>query len=315
MRKIFALLAILLFGTQISYADDGKIHIVTSIKPLHSIVANIVGDKADLTLLVGKRMSPHGFILKPSHVRALKKADHVFYIHSLLEEFLRKLEMNNGKGDKFQPLLNIPGIKFHKVRRGIVWEDDDDHIIPDANNRDKRISLDDYSKDLHIWLDVGNAVTLADYVASFLSERHPQYARFFQENAEKLSAKIAALDTSLRDILQGKADIPFIVFHDAYQYFEKNYNLNAAGSIKYDPNENSSIKRLKAIRQRLHADNIRCVFSEPQFPLKNVEKVIEGTEARIFEIDPHGSRLSPGKDHYFEMMNLLGKNFKACLSQ
>ena len=109
-------------------------------------------------------------------------------------------------------------------------------------------------------------------------------------------------------------EFPFIVFHDAYQYFEKHYGLNGVGSITFDPHDFPSPKRLKEIRGKLNEMSAACVFSEPQFSDRLVRTVIKGTSAKTALIDPLGANIKDGPNLYFELLSEMAGSFKRCFN-
>ena len=106
---------------------------------------------------------------------------------------------------------------------------------------------------------------------------------------------------------------PFIVLHDAFQYFEKHYGLSGAGAIAVAPGRRPGARRLHAIRKRIREAGARCVFGEPQFQAGLVAVAAGGTPARTAVLDPLGAALPPGADAYFDLMRALAESLRACL--
>jgi zinc transport system substrate-binding protein len=166
---------------------------------------------------------------------------------------------------------------------------------------------------MHIWLDPANAKALAAAIATALGEADPSNASAYQANAERLRQQLDELDRSLRERLAAVTDRPYIVFHDAYQYFEHRYGVNAVGAITINPTVRPSARRLGEIQARLRKLDAACVFAEPQFEPTLVDTVIEGTSARTGVLDPLGAALDAGPDQYFQLMNGLADALVDCL--
>ena len=167
---------------------------------------------------------------------------------------------------------------------------------------------------MHLWLDPYNARIIAKEAAAELGRLYPEHDARFTLNAERLAARLEHLDNDLQRTLAPVSGVPFIVFHDAYQYLESRYGLNAAGSVTLDPDRTPGAKRLGDIRRVITERRAACVFSEPQFTPRLVGTVIEGTGARQGELDPLGADLVPGPDAYFTLLERLGDNLRSCLS-
>jgi zinc transport system substrate-binding protein len=166
---------------------------------------------------------------------------------------------------------------------------------------------------MHIWLDPGNAKVLTGAIAAALGDADPPNASIYQANAEQLRERLEELDRSLEDRLTTVADRPYVVFHDAYQYFERRYGVKAVGAITINPTVRPSARRLREIQGQLEELNAACVFAEPQFEPALVDTVIEGTSARKGVLDPLGADLEAGPEQYFELLDGLADSLISCL--
>jgi zinc transport system substrate-binding protein len=168
--------------------------------------------------------------------------------------------------------------------------------------------------DPHLWLDTANAARIADRIAQVLGQARPDEAAAYNANAAKLKQRLNALDAELKASLAALGDARFIVFHDAYQYFEARYGVRASGSITVSPDRQPGAARLTAIRAKIAESATACVFSEPQFEPKLVARLIEGTKAKSGALDGLGANLPEGPEQYFGMMRNLGGSLISCLT-
>ena len=169
--------------------------------------------------------------------------------------------------------------------------------------------------DLHLWLDPVNAKAFVHEIEEALVEADPANAATYKANAEKTEAKLDGLVKELQTTLDPVKDQPFIVFHDAYQYFENRFGLKAAGSITVQPEVIPGAERVAEIRAKVKELGATCVFSEPQFEPKLVRVVTEGTSAKTGVLDPLGASLENGPDLYFDLMRNMAKSVRDCLSE
>jgi zinc transport system substrate-binding protein len=135
----------------------------------------------------------------------------------------------------------------------------------------------------------------------------------YAANAVRLAARIDALDAELKGALAPVRDVPYVVFHDAYQYLERRYALRVVGSIAVSPERRPGARRVREIREKIRRLGARCVFGEPQFPSALLGTLIEGTDARVGTLDPLGADLPAGPDAYFTLMRNLGASLASCL--
>jgi zinc transport system substrate-binding protein len=166
---------------------------------------------------------------------------------------------------------------------------------------------------MHIWLDPANAKAIAAAVASALGAADPDNAAAYQANSARLQRALDELDRSLEHRLASVAGRPYVVFHDAYQYFERRYGLSAVGAITINPTVRPSAGRLQEIQGRLEELGVACVFAEPQFEPTLVDTVIEGTTIEKGVLDPLGAALEPGPEQYFQLMDGLAASLTDCL--
>ncbi|MCG5501018.1 zinc ABC transporter substrate-binding protein, partial [Ectothiorhodospira lacustris] len=165
------------------------------------------------------------------------------------------------------------------------------------------------------WLSPENATRIVRHVAGVLADEDPDHAVRYEENRDRILARLGALDAELQARLTPVRGHPFIVFHDAYQYFERHYGLTPAGSVTVDPSRPAGARRVQEIRQRIQETDAICVFSEPQFRPAIVETLIDGTGARTGVLDPLGAELPAGVESYYRLLENLGQSLVSCLTE
>ena len=285
----------------ISYSAEKRI--VASIKPLHSIVMNVV-DNEEVHLLLDGNISPHDYHLKPSDMKKLTNADVIFYIDDdSIETFLHR-GLNATKAKKVSIISNNK-IKFLPIREGGIWEEE---IAEDGHEH----SHGEF--DAHVWLSSKNAIKITKQVVKELSNIDPSKKNIYKKNALVFINKIKENKKNVEIEVQSVRSESYIVFHDAYQYFEKEFKLNPAGSISLNPEIPPTPKRISEIKSKILKDNVKCVFKEPQFPSKVVQTIINDTNAKEGILDPLGSNLESGKELYINLIKNISRNLKECLS-
>lgn len=328
-----------------SAPDVRAADVAVSIKPLHSLVAGVMRGVDEPYLLIPASASPHSYSLKPSDAQALEQARLVFWIGEDLETFMHKPLEALADEARVVELAAAPGVELLAIREGGNWgahdhghgdqrSHGDDHGHGDEHGHDhgdKKAEAAEHrhdhghsdshdnghahgDHDMHLWLDPENAKAMVKQIASVLSEADPANAERYARNGADMTARLDALTAELRDTLAPVADKPFLVFHDAYQYFEARFGLNSVGAITVSPEVQPGAQRVREIRERVATLSATCVFSEPQFPPKLIEVVTEGTAARAGVLDPLGADIAKGPDHYFELMHQNAGALVSCLS-
>ncbi len=298
--------------------------VVVTIKPLHSLVVGVIGGTGEAKLLLAGNTSPHDFQLKPSQMKIMYKASVIFYIDDNFETFLNRSFKTLPNHVRKIAVTQKADLTVLQYRQGGAWEAHQYEIYEDEEKHSKENEHKEQSHgehlhshdhhDMHVWLGPENVKKIIKAVTEELSAIYSENHDIYKANARKLIRRIDALDAELEIILSGVKDKPFVVFHDAYQYFERAYGLNGVGSITFDPNQPPSSNRIKAVREKLRQTEVNCVFHEPQFSDRLVKTVIQGTNAKNSTLDPLGSGLSDGENLYFNLLKNLAKNLEQCLS-
>jgi zinc transport system substrate-binding protein len=316
-----------------------EIDVVASIKPVHSLVAGVMQGIGEPVLLVKGAGSEHGYNVRPSEARSLEQAEVVFWVGESMETFLIKPLRALAGDAKIVELWQVPGLTLLATREGGMWEAHE-HAGTDADRSageqpDEHERAGDHGEphehedseadhevaeehthgetDMHIWLDPRNAEALTAGIAAALGDADPPNAPMYRANAERLRQQLDELDRSLEGRLMAVADRPYVVFHDAYQYFERRYGVRAVGALTINPTLQPSARRLQEIQERLQQLNAACVFAEPQFEPALVETVLEGTSANKGLLDPLGADLEAGPEQYFQLMYRLADSLVSCL--
>jgi len=282
--------------------------VVASIAPIHSLVASVMEGVGEPELIVKGGGSPHSYSLRPSEARALQDADLVVWVGESMETFLAKSIPILAPGARVLELSSAPGVTVLPLREGGAWEahdhEEDDH---DDDGDHQHI-------DGHIWLDPDNAKAIIAAVVEQLSDMDPAHAENYEANGARASGEIEALSADMAQRIAPVAGEPYVVFHDAYQYFERHFGTHAVGSVTISPEKQPGAARIAAIRDRLTSDGVVCVFREPQFSPRVIETIVEGTGVRIGVLDPLGAAITPGPQLYPTLMSALATDLVACLA-
>jgi zinc transport system substrate-binding protein len=347
IKKLPIILSILSLLTIFGPAK-AQIKVVTSIKPIHSLASYLMDGVAKPDLIVDGYASPHGFALKPSHAKMLENADIVFWVGEDLENFLEKpLKSIAKKAEKIE-LMEIKGLTKLKFRERNVFDehdhghkeddhddhakkedDHDDHGHDDEHKEDghdnhghddehKEDGHDDHGHeghahgeyDPHIWLDPMNAKVILSEMAEHLIENDQKNEAKYKENLKKAHNDLDKLTKKVKSELN--KDFKSIVFHDAYQYFEKRFGINILGAFTVNTDVMPGAEQLAEIREIIEHDKVSCVFSEPQFNPDIIKAVAKDTNVATGVIDPLGATLNPGKNLYFDLIGNMSKSFKGC---
>ena len=310
-RAIHAASTALVLSAVTTAPGAAETKVVVSIKPVHALVARVMEGLGTPALLVSGAASPHTYAMKPSDARALNNADIFFRVSEQTEPFTGKVVVSLPVTVLVVTLAEAPGLTLFDKRTGETFEA---HVHGGHDDHDYHHEAGAV-RDGHVWLDPENAKAMAGEIVKVLAQAAPQDAEKLQANAARLVADIDKLETEIGRALEPVRGRPFVVFHDATQYFERRFGLNAVGSITVSPDVQPSAKRLTEIRAKISKLDAGCVFAEPSFSPALVSTVTEGKHARSGTLDPEGLAIKQGPNAYFELMRNLTAGLKACLHQ
>ena len=338
-RKLLSLslAAGLMGGT--AFADAPRVTV--DIAPVHSLVARVMEGVGTPDLIVQPGASPHEYSLRPSEASALQEADLVFWVGPDLTPWLTDTIQTLAPDASVAELLEADGTNELPFREGALFEahdhghhDDedghDDHADEDHDDHsDEHAEHDDHddhdeeaegheghhhgAHDPHAWLSPKNAMTWLNVIAGQLSAADPDNAGAYFANAAAGRAEIEALIGEVNATLDPVRDGRFIVFHDAYQYFETDFDFPASGAISLSDASDPSPARIAEIQGRVAEEGIDCVLAEPQFNPGLVATVLDGTDAKTGVLDPLGSDLEPGSVLYPQLIRNLSTALADCL--
>ncbi len=288
-------------------AQEAPLKVAVTMKPIHALVMQVMEGAGVPTLIVDGASSPHTYALKPSDAKALNDADVVVRVSEQVEPFTAKAIRGLPKSVQVVTLDTTPTIK--RLPRRVSG----DFATAAGGHKDH-----DHGKpgglDGHIWLDPDNAKLIVARVAKVLAEKRPGSAAVFQANAAKAALRLDALAQELEATLKPAVGKPYVIFHDALQYFEARFGVSAVGAVTADPELPPSGKRLVDLRKRVMSLGATCVFSEPTFETRVGQSIVEGTKARVGQLDPEGILVSKGPDAYDAVMRALAKSLTTCLA-
>lgn len=281
--------------------------VVASIAPVHSLVAKVMAGVGEPRLLVAGGLSPHTYALKPSDAKALAKARAVFWIGPEFERFLEKPLVALAGDVSIVRLGKAEGVRVLPTRKAGAWAE------AAHDDGDKHRHDDNDEVDAHLWLDPRNAARMVDAVVAALSRADAANQARYRANGDKTLAVLRDLDAEIRMILEPVAGVPYLVFHDAFQYFEARFGLAALGAVAVGAERSPGARRITELRQRIRDQGAVCMFTQPQFEPALAKTLIEDTGARIGVLDDLGAGLDPGPGLYDELLRGLARSLRDCL--
>ena len=307
-----------------SFSAMADIKAVATIKPIHSLLASVMEGVGTPSLIVEGSSSPHNFTMKPSHATMLEEADIIFWVGEDLELFLEKPLESLAKDAKKISLLELPSIQKLKFRESNIHDehhghedeheghDDEHHGHEEEHEKDDK-NHDEHMHgefDAHVWLDPMNAQAIVLEMAHELSKIDSTNKDIYELNAQKLTSSLDALMERANQIIPEKPS--FIVFHDAYQYFENRFGIRSEGALTLNPDVLPGAKQIAEIQELIEHENVKCIFSEPQYNPKIIEVLAEDMNVSTGIIDPLGASIDKGPSMYNSLILDISNSLEDC---
>lgn len=284
-------------------AQAKHLTVITSIKPIHSLVKRVMGDLGDPQLLVTGGLTPHIFRLKPSDIKKISNADVLFYVSPEFETFLKSTTLTDNASLNAVAFAEQEGMILYPYRTSKIWfsegeMDEDDHMHSDW--------------DLHIWLDPANTRRIVTVIEETLSKLDPANTVTYVKNSKLLIKQLYEQEELIRDLLRPLRDSAMIVYHDAFQYYEKAFSLQSFGAIQLKSDEPPSVKHLAALKKIAEERNVTCVLAIPGTHPRIAAAVMGDTKAGYGVVDHLGQYLEPGPESYFQLMFEITQSILDC---
>lgn len=316
----------LLFTPSLALADVPRVAV--DIAPVQSLAAQVMGDLGSPERVMPPGASPHGYSMRPSEASTLDNADVVFWVGPALTPWLADSIKTLAGDANSVVLLDAPGTTRLDYREGATFEaHDHDHAHNDSHDHAHDDGHDhgdghahghnhDHSHtglNPHAWLDPHNARAWLDVMATALAEADPEHADTYRHNAQTAQQHIDKLIADTEERLKDDHDTRFIVFHDAYQYFEKRFDVHAAGAISIGDASSPGPARIRELQDRVTSLNVQCVFSEPQFNPRMIDSIFGDMPINTsIVLDPLGAGIDPGPGLYDKLITHIATSIDEC---
>ncbi len=335
-KSIFIILVSFFF----SFSAKAEVNVVTTIKPLHSLVSSVMKGVGEPSLIIEGTNNPHTFVFKPSHAKMIEEADIIFWIGEDLEAFMEKPLDSLAEKAQVISFMELSSIEKLKFREKNIFDDhdghedeheghededdhghkDDDHDDDHDGHEDEHEGHDDDHKDAHahahgefdphIWLDPENAKEMVKIIRDELIKIDPDGQRQYSVNTAGATLELDNLINSVEKELS--KDISYIVFHDAYQYFENRFGVIPAGALTLNPDVLPGAKQIADIQDVINDKGIKCIFSEPQYNPKIIETIGNDMKISTGVMDPLGAYIDAGPSMYSDLINGIANSIKDC---
>jgi len=265
---------------------SAQVSIATTVRPLQLIAESIVGESGTVTSIVGRQDSPHQFVLTPSDRLAIASADLLIWIGPELEVYLADFLNDESRSGSIITVLENPALTIHKINDKI---------------------------DAHFWLNSDNGIALAKEIKDRLIEIDQAQAAQYQSRFESF---VAEIETTNRDLTErfSTSHNNYLVYHNAYQYFERQFGLQHSVALLADPETQPGIQHILRTRELVENSMPNCLLVEPESSMELVTTLTDGMDIRTVSVDHLGYDVLPSDNPYRQLLLQVAESFESCIN-
>ncbi len=289
-RLLIVLVILIIAGSVIGYFalqksnnnynnnSNGKIGVVVSLGPEVEWVNAVGGDKVNVSLMVPSGSDPHTYEPLPNQLTQVSNA-------KMYAEVGSSIEFENNYMGKIKEAN--PNMLVVNASQGI-------QLIPNSAENEAE------TVDPHVWVDPKNAKIMVNNIYNGLVQVDPADKDYFQKNRDQYLQQLDQLDKNTTQLLKGKHNTTILIFHPAFGYYAKDYNLTIVGAMIND--EEPSPQRVAMMVDIAKKNNITIVYSETQYDPKFMQSVASQINGQVLTI-------SDLDEHYIQNMNNVAVAF------
>jgi len=294
LRSLLLVLSASLFSNVAMAADKTEaINVLASIKPLQLIAQAVTSGVADTRVLLPAGTTPHDYALKPSDLMRVYKTDLLLWLGAPYEPYL-------AKAVKMRGVTDLAALNF------------DDAQLQEHHEGHDHGGHSHLYGDPHVWFGPDEALAIAQSLVGILVQRDAVNAAQYHANLERFRNQLSVLDKDLRARFSEISNQHYLVYHDAYSYFENHYGLRHVAQVTEQPESKPGAKSLLALRKLILNGGVSCLFVEPQSDADIVALLQEGSELKIYQLDPMATDFPVDKTGYVSFIQRTADRFAEC---
>lgn len=300
-RLLCFILMAMLLSTNVSLAAwwNTKPTIVTTIYPLYEFTKQVVGDKADVVLLVPNGAEPHDWEPSPADLIKVKNASLVIYNGAGLEPWVDKIGSSTLSGKQTLSAASVVTLR-------------------QAQYDEEGESAEAGVMDPHVWLDPVNAQAIVQAIAAVAAQIDPSNSDYYSANSTSYMSQLAGLDYEYRMALTSTARRDIITSHAAFGYLAARYGLNQIAIMGLSPDAEPTPERMAQVIRHVRSAGIKYIFFETLVSPKLSEIIASETGAQTLVLNPleglSDDEIANG-ENYVTVMRMNLTNLKYALGE
>jgi zinc/manganese transport system substrate-binding protein len=272
-------------------APAAEVRVLTTLPAIHSWAVNVAGDAATVESLLPSNVGPHDFQFRPSDLRKLAAADVVLMNGLGVDTWLTRAVTQGASKPSRRVVTVTDGLQKQLIHHGTPLAVDP---TPTGSKKPSRNQSHDHDHDHdhgdddanpHVWLDPVFAKHCVSNIVQALCQADPAHAEGYTRRGEAYLRELDQLDEQIRSSLKGLSNRKVVTFHDAFPYFCRRYDLQLVGVVEEVPSVDPSPKYLAKLSRAIRQQQVRVIFSEPQFHPRLLQRLATDLGVGVAELD------------------------------
>lgn len=303
---------VMIFRTETTTRNTNKIQIVATLFPQYDFAKQIVGNKANVKLLLNSGVETHNYEPTAKDMTTILEDSDIFlYTGTTLEPWTESIIKNLEETD-----CNIVDVS-ENINLITIEEFEENHlnseIINEEHNHKEHSHEEIY--DEHIWLSPTNAIIMLNNTLESICKVDPVNADYYRKNAEEYKNKILEIDNEFKELVQNASRNEIAVGGEfAYSYLIEEYDINFVSVYtNCGEGEDPSIAKVKSVIDYINNHNIPVVYYQELSEGTVAKMIAEETETEPLVLySVHNADTQ--KDSYVSLMKMNLENLRKGLN-
>ncbi|MFP7774704.1 metal ABC transporter substrate-binding protein [Ligilactobacillus sp. LYQ112] len=263
-------------------ASTHRLQVVTTFYPVYDFTKAVVGNRADVSVLIPAGTEPHDFEPTAREVARMSRADMVIYTTKYMAPWIDALRPSL-RDDHTTLVAAGKGIPLINTRDEMNAQD---ALLVQEHQQEAGYFGGGGAKDPHIWLDPVNAVAMVRNIERGVCQKDPGNAAYYRRNARHYIRQLYGLDRKYRRAFKGCHSRTFITQHAAFGYLARRYGLHQITIAGISDNEEPSPQRLALLHQYIRRTHTPVLFAEADASQKIARVLAHDTQVQVRPLNP-----------------------------
>ena len=287
-------------------ASTHRLQVVTTFYPVYDFTKAVVGNRADVSVLIPAGTEPHDFEPTAREVARMSRADMVIYTTKYMATWMDALKPSL-QDDHTTLVAAGKGISLISTRGEMNAQD---ALLVQEHRQEAGYFGGGGAKDPHVWLDPVNAIAMVRNIERAVCRKDPRNAAYYRQNARRYIGQLQELNREYQRAFAGCHSRTFITQHAAFGYLARRYGLHQITIAGISDNEEPSPQRLALLHQYIRRTHTPVLFAEADASQQIARTLAHDTQVRVRPLNPLESLTTTEMRHGANYLTVMRANLQ-----